>query len=185
MKKNSPSATPVHRIVQLFLKEPEHMRLYKRAHEEPSTENKQALDNAFKLFFTKIKVVQYISRLIKGYSIDFDKRTRKKHQSISIDSTNKENEHSSLDYLFQSADVHADSVKANDEKGNTDELFENLALAQSFSQLEPIQQTVLIYSFYHGYKNKEIATILAVSEQRISYYKKRALLLLQQKAIKE
>ncbi|GAF11865.1 RNA polymerase sigma factor [Bacillus sp. JCM 19046] len=180
MKKSSPSAASVERMVDLFLKEPEHKSLYDRAHAQPTNKNKQALDQAFKLFFTKIKVVQYISRLIKGYSIDFDKRTRKRQAFLSIDSNINEEDHSTLDYFIQSADVHTDSVRVNDEQGNTDELFENKLLAKSFKQLDPVQQKVLIYSFYYGYKNKEIAKELAVSEQRISYYKNRALLLLQQ-----
>ncbi|WP_054709253.1 sigma-70 family RNA polymerase sigma factor [Bacillus sp. JCM 19041] len=172
-----------HTIVKMFLNDEYHKELYRLAHENPTTSNKEALDETFKQFFTRVKVIQYISKLISGYSIDYDKRIRKHEQSTSIDSLFEKEGHASLLDVIQSGDVLADIEQVNDEKANIEELFENKVLATSFKHLKPEQQSVLIYSFFYGYKNKEIAKLLAISEQRVSYYKKRALHILKQQMI--
>lgn len=179
------SRSSTHIIVKMFLKDEYHKELYRLAHENPTAANKEALDETFKQFFTRVKVIQYISRLISGYSVDYDKRFRKHGHLTSIDSLFEKEGHASLLDIIQSGDVLADIEQANDEKANIDELFENRVLATSFKHLKPNQQSVLIYSFFYGYKNKEIAKLLTISEQRVSYYKKRALHILKQQLILE
>ncbi|PFV86061.1 RNA polymerase subunit sigma-70, partial [Bacillus thuringiensis] len=56
-------------ILQRFLENSENYSLFLKAVEHPTTENKQLVDNAFKIHFKKIKIISYISNLIYFYSI--------------------------------------------------------------------------------------------------------------------
>ncbi len=129
----------------------------------------------FGVFFTRIKTVQYISRLIKGYSVDFDKRVRNQPLTVSIDEKQTDDGYSTFIGMIRAGDVLDDLEHALDEEGSTAELFADKYISQAFSQLNSMQQTILIYSYFYGYQNKEIALFLDASEQRISYNKKRAL----------
>ncbi|MGQ3737396.1 hypothetical protein [Bacillus sp. FDAARGOS_1420] len=60
--------------MQHFLNEPTNYALFEQAILKPTIENKQQLDTAFQIYFKNIKMVNYISKLIYFYSIDFDKK---------------------------------------------------------------------------------------------------------------
>ncbi|AIC95857.1 sigma-70 family RNA polymerase sigma factor [Shouchella lehensis] len=162
-------------MIELFLKEREHQQLFLTAQQYPTPMNQLALDDAFRRFFTRIKTVQYISKLIKGYSVDFDKRVRNQPLTVSIDEKQTEDGYSTFIGMIRAGDVLGDLEQALDEEGSTTELFADKHISQAFSQLNSMQQTILIYSYFYGYQNKEIALFLDASEQRISYNKKRAL----------
>lgn len=168
-------------IISRFLEDPENKRLYTQAVNEPTSKNKQILDEAFKHFFVRVKVIHYISRLIAGYSVDFDKRIRKNEQQLlSLDALFHNGQTTLLDMLA-AGDVIKDAELVQEEDGHYEELFENEVLQQAFQELKPLQREVLVYSFFYGYRNKDIAKRLAISEQRVSYNKKRGLELLKQK----
>ncbi|UTR05799.1 sigma-70 family RNA polymerase sigma factor [Alkalihalobacillus sp. LMS6] len=168
-------------MIELFLKDDDHKQLFLTAQRYPTPMNRQALDDAFRHFFTRMKTVQYISKLIKGYSVDFDKRIRNQPLVLSLDDDGKTEDSTSFLQMIQAGDVLTDVEKHIDEEGSITELFTNKQMTKAFTTLKNFQQSILIYSYFYGYQNKEIALILDMSEQRISYNKKRALALLKSK----
>lgn len=51
---------------------------------QPNEENANLLDEKFKIFYFNAKVSKYVSKLIRFYSIDFDKRTNKQRQRYQL-----------------------------------------------------------------------------------------------------
>ena len=61
-------------IVRSFLQSKYNYNLFEEAITNPTPENKQILDQTFKSHFKKIKVIDYVSKLIHYYSIDLQKK---------------------------------------------------------------------------------------------------------------
>ncbi|MFS0787975.1 sigma factor-like helix-turn-helix DNA-binding protein [Shouchella sp. 1P09AA] len=167
-------------MIERFLKDDDHKQLFLTAQQYPTPINRQALDDAFRHFFTRMKTVQYISKLIKGYSVDFDKRIRNQPHFFSLDDEGEAEDSTSFLQMIQAGDVLTDVENYFDEEGSIIELFTDKQMTKAFTSLKNLQQTILIYAYFYGYQNKEIALFLDMSEQRISYNKKRALTLLKQ-----
>lgn len=66
-----------------FLSNPKNQQLLRQVMEEPNEENAKKLDSEFKQFYQKIRIIKYISTMIRIFSVDFDKRVKKKAAAIS------------------------------------------------------------------------------------------------------
>ncbi|KQL55949.1 MULTISPECIES: sigma-70 family RNA polymerase sigma factor [Bacillaceae] len=150
-------------LIKSFLEKKSARRLYEVAEKNPTPENIRALEEAFKQYALRVKQISYIKRLIKGYSIDFDKRIRSKvvRQSIDDEEVNYHN-------LLPSRVEVETEVEPN-------ELFTDERIHRTFQSLKDIQKQLLIYKFVKNLKNKEIARLLGYSEQRVSYNIKSAI----------
>ncbi|MDH6596144.1 hypothetical protein M2353_000845 [Bacillus aerius] len=66
-----------HPLIQQFLSNPKNQQLLRQVMEEPNEENAKKLDSEFKQFYQKIRIIKYISTMIRIFSVDFDKRVKK------------------------------------------------------------------------------------------------------------
>ena len=64
-------------IVKSFLAIKSNYELVQKAVLFPSEKNKSEVDVVFKSYYTKLKLIKYVSKLIYFYSIDYDKRINK------------------------------------------------------------------------------------------------------------
>ncbi|KXI54493.1 MULTISPECIES: sigma-70 family RNA polymerase sigma factor [Bacillus cereus group] len=171
-------------IVRSFLQSKYNYNLFEEAITNPTPENKQILDQTFKSHFKKIKVIDYVSKLIHYYSIDLQKKItlNKQRNVLNLDSTvatkdgdmiskydiiTLDNEDNTYDKFIQNED--------NLQSHLSDEL-----LIKSFRKLSKKQIKILNLFYLEEYTNKEIAKILGESEQTISYNHKSAIKKLKQ-----
>lgn len=171
-------------IVRSFLQSKYNYNLFEEAITNPTPENKQILDQTFKSHFKKIKVIDYVSKLIHYYSIDLQKKItlNKQRNVLNLDSTvatkdgdmiskydiiTLDNEDNTYDKFIQNED--------NLQSHLNDEL-----LIKSFCKLSKKQIKILNLFYLEEYTNKEIAKILGESEQTISYNHKSAIKKLKQ-----
>jgi len=150
-------------LIESFLGDEKAKALYEVAENNPTPENIESVEEAFKQHAVRVKRVMYIKRLIKGYSVDFDKRVRAKivRQSLDDDEVNYHN-------LLPCNEESEKEVEPN-------ELFADKRIQKKFQSLKDIQKQILIYKYVKNMKNKEIAHLLGYSEQRVSYNIKSAL----------
>ncbi|MDA2384048.1 sigma-70 family RNA polymerase sigma factor [Bacillus cereus] len=155
-------------VMQYFLKDAENYYLLERAILKPTAENRGLLDAAFKVYFKNIKIVNYISKLVYFYSVDFDKK---------ISRYNKRN------CLYEDFLVIAETVPRVDETYiNYDKKQEcikdcvtNKSLFSALNMLTDRQLKILDLIYVHKYSNKEVANILQESEQIVSYHHRKAI----------
>lgn len=170
-------------VIKSFLKTDKHEQLLEQSLMDPSDENIKNLDNQFKEYYFKIKIIKYISSLIYFYTIDFDKgnnqRNRRfkltldtpKHPNASDDKTNV------IDVQPSPRSTEADYFK---NLQSFQEIIENAKLYHAYQKLTSKQQKVLDLLYIHGFNTKEVALLYEETPQNISNIHKRAL-----KSIKE
>ena len=161
-------------IVKKYLEKPEYFSIFKEYLNEPSNLNYRRLDNSFRAYFRKIKQIAYVKNLIRGFSIDFDKKIRRHDVVISLDAKSTNNEVSIVD-ITVGGDLNIDIEKQTELKGTLEDLIEDYNIVAAIKHLSKKQKTVITYTFVYQYNQKEIAKAMKISEQMVSYYKKSAL----------
>ncbi|WP_448163577.1 sigma-70 family RNA polymerase sigma factor [Bacillus mobilis] len=171
-------------IVRSFLQSKYNYNLFEEAITNPTPENKQILDQTFKSHFKKIKVIDYVSKLIHYYSIDLQKKItlNKQRNVLNLDSTvaTKDGDMiSKYDIItLDNEDNTYDKFIQNED--NLQSHLSNELLIKSFFKLSKKQIKILNLFYLEEYTNKEIAKILGESEQTISYNHKSAIKKLKQ-----
>ncbi|GAA0504480.1 hypothetical protein GCM10008986_35030 [Salinibacillus aidingensis] len=64
-------------IMKAFLEEPDNVKLLNNVIEFPTELNCNELDEAFRYYYQKARMMKYLITLIRIYSIDYDKKHRK------------------------------------------------------------------------------------------------------------
>ncbi|MDG4730135.1 MULTISPECIES: sigma-70 family RNA polymerase sigma factor [Bacillus] len=158
-----------HPLIQQFLSNPKNEQLLRQVMEEPNEENAKKLDSEFKQFYQKIRIIKYISTMIRIFSVDFDKRVKKKQQRFPLIL-----DHSDTQEVKDP--VQTDTYEAV--LFNQQDLGEHLqdqTLYKAYQQLTDKQKMVLTQIYVEGQTMKEIADQLGETRQNISNIHKKAL----------
>ncbi|MGG1338473.1 sigma-70 family RNA polymerase sigma factor [Bacillus subtilis] len=160
-------------IVAYFLQDSNNLTLLQKAINNPSQENKKQLDDAFREHYVRAKIINYVSKLIYFYSIDYDKRVsvNKKRQILNC---------------VTSEDAVSKQTERTFEEKQTDfcEVIENERLYTSFKSLNKEQKRIIELLYLYQMTNNEIAISLNMSKQLVSYYHRTALKKLKKAMIK-
>src|SRR5699024_2804541 len=162
-------------VVQRFLSQASHYELFATAICFPTEDNWQRLDQAFRQFYTEIRFINYIERVLWGYAKDFRvkyERDEARYLCMMDKPIQIKGESSAITYKDQLVDHRQD----NTPKGETllDQV-EDLQLQKALKQLTDKQLRVLDGYYVHNMTQKEIARSLGVSQQSISKIMKTAL----------
>ncbi|MEK4529865.1 sigma-70 family RNA polymerase sigma factor [Paenibacillus sp. FSL H8-0104] len=111
------------------------------------------------------RFIRYMANLIHYNSINYDKKRRLKDSRFSLTLDNDENLESALLTVYDS-----ESVPANLKDHITDH-----SLYQAYDSLSAQQQHILSLAYIQNLNDKEIATILGVSQQNVSKHRLKAL----------
>lgn len=149
-----------HPLIQQFLSNPKNEQLLKQVMEEPNEENAKKLDSEFKQFYQKIRIIKYISTMIRIFSVDFDKRVKKKQQRFPL--------------ILDHPDTQEvkDPVQTDTYEAvlfNQQDLGEHLqdqTLYKAYQQLTDKQKMVLTQIYVEGQTMKEIADLVRRNETK-------------------
>ncbi|QTN01129.1 sigma-70 family RNA polymerase sigma factor [Sediminibacillus dalangtanensis] len=159
-------------IVQSFLAEKKNKNLLVEALSKKSEESYYELDQAFRIFYQKARLMKYLSSLVYYNSINFDKKIRKQkerqlpilNQPVKGDSENSNDE--LIDIL--AGDLTNLEEKVLENSNNLEDHIQNEDLYHAILSLSANQKEVLEYVYLHRLKNKEIALIKRTTPQNIS-----------------
>lgn len=169
-------------IVKNFLKNESAKLLLDNAIHTPSEENIRNLNIAFSSYYKKVRIINYISKLIHFYSIDFDKRYSNytKRQVLSLDAPLLSNDQTNgnitkKDTLVRNTkiDVMIDTI--DEESKCLTQHVSDERLFDALTELSAKQMDILNLRYIYGLSNKEIAETLSLSEQLVSYNHKSAI----------
>lgn len=160
------------KIIASFLHLKENEKLLENVLMNASEENLKKLDDSFKNYYSKIRILRYISNLIYFYTIDFDKKNNKRNQRFNLTLDADED----MTTLNNQTPTSNSSEEDYLEKIITfNELIEDKQLYLSYQRLTEKQQRVLELIYIMGFTNKEIALLYGETPQNISKIHKRAL----------
>ncbi|MGG3558792.1 sigma-70 family RNA polymerase sigma factor [Peribacillus frigoritolerans] len=156
-----------HPIIKEFFKNEKNKQLLEEVIANPTNENTCLLDNRFKSYYQRARIVKYVSTLIHNYSIEYDKKDRKrrKRYQLTLDNTNfmESNYESVYNHEFQSL------------YSSLPDQIENEILYNALNKLSKKQLKILELIYIYNFSNKEVANCFNESAQNISSLHKKSL----------
>ncbi|MBG9785033.1 hypothetical protein [Shouchella lehensis] len=155
-------------IMIRFLNEEENLILVKKYIANPSKENMKILDDEFRFYFYKVKLIHYMTKLVEHYVYDSKKRYARFHnRNILILDDERENSNNSLhDYLlFKSSTLLSNQ---NNECLSLLDCIEDKYLYKLLKNLKQKHLKILDLFYIYDMKNHEIAQFFGDSPQYIS-----------------
>ncbi|EJV54859.1 sigma-70 family RNA polymerase sigma factor [Bacillus cereus] len=174
-------------IVRNFMKDEDNYALFQEAILNPTEENTLLLNHAFAEYYRKVKIINYLSKLVKYYSIDIEKRINlnKKRNVLNLDiSINEEEAGTKMD-VMTSSEEDLTYVGFELTRGNLKEHLNNDVLHEALEVLSDKQIKILNLIYINDFTNKQVAEMLEESEQTISYNHKSAIEKLKQVLVKK
>ncbi|MCR6525379.1 sigma-70 family RNA polymerase sigma factor [Lysinibacillus capsici] len=168
-------------LIAGFLKDNDHYEHYEKAILNPTTENKNKVEEMFKSYYEKVRMNAYIFSLIKYYAIDFDKKVKKLNNRyvLTLDKPAINDEKVNLiDSLKSSIQFTTECKTLKDEI--TDE-----KTIRALNSLTDYQYKILDLIYVKSLTNKEIAALVNSTPQNISNIHKKALKKLKLNLLKE
>ncbi|MED0676544.1 sigma-70 family RNA polymerase sigma factor [Aneurinibacillus thermoaerophilus] len=155
------------RVIDSFLSNTEYYKLFVDAVCIPTLHHRKKLDEAFQQFFTEIRLIHYISKLISRVSRDCYLKEKKRHSyslapfcDISLDTNRPE---------YEVADKEEEVIDIV--VRNTRHLLEhvsNPSLYKALQQLTRRQLDILELHFLHHLTHTEIGQVLGISRQSVA-----------------
>lgn len=158
-------------IIQVFLQNPDHLKIFTDTLESPSSNNICHLNETFQIFYYRAKVYKYLCSLIYFFSVDYDKRARKQRERYRMDFDLTSDSGGIIDRIGN-LDIQLEKM------GETGDLSSHIGdeeLVKALQKLTPKQNRVLTMVYSYGLTNKEIAAYFHESPQNISSIRKQGL----------
>jgi RNA polymerase sigma factor (sigma-70 family) len=165
--------TVQNRLFNAFIRSEKGEQLLKMYLSQPSNENLERLDEAFKIYYLKIKTFSYFSKTISFEAKHFDKKRRKIADRflVILDSPIDEEENITMKDMIADYSQYVSNISLE----NWEDNITNEVIRNSIKVLTKRQKEVIKYSFFQNMRDKEIADKLGISQQAVSKTKKLAL----------
>ncbi|MCM3006828.1 sigma-70 family RNA polymerase sigma factor [Priestia koreensis] len=164
------------KIIKSFLEKIEHNELFAEVICNPTKENEERLDEAFKRFYFNIRFTSYISSAIYFNAINFDKKSRKmNHRNpLTVDMPIGNEEDGTFKDLIvdTTADIQIDNILQSE---RIIDYLENPTLCDAIRSLTQKQQEVLNLAFVYNLSDTKIGMLTSKSQQSVSKIRKKAL----------
>lgn len=159
-----------HRIIKNFLSEKEHYQLFEEFVYFPTNENMEKLNEAFRKFYIAVRLTYYLSKLLSHTSRDYYQRQKKRrhHCLLIFDQSASKNDSSDTIGELIASNEKDTMDKAIDKQNDLLEHIEDPALYYALSHLNERQLTILKLSLLNRFTNKQIGSILGISQQAVS-----------------
>ncbi|WP_166740240.1 sigma factor-like helix-turn-helix DNA-binding protein [Shouchella lehensis] len=157
------------RLLMSFYEDPSNRALFKRKRYD--TRASQVLDERFKLYYLKARMVSYTDKLTRHYSREFDKQKRFQRNQLHLDTPQEKGEDLTAISLIPDKDITTDDavVKA------IPDILPTETLQKKYHELSEEKKTILTYFVFDRLNNKEIAAEMDCSPQNVSKLKIKAL----------
>ncbi|KHD85327.1 hypothetical protein NG54_09915 [Heyndrickxia ginsengihumi] len=163
-------------IIQSFFNHEDHVSMLQETMHDPTNENKERLDQAFKQFYFNIRFTSFISSSLYFDAIHFDQKQRQysSRYLLLIDQPLQNEEAITLKDTIAdpSAQITMDDIIRSEE---IDDYIENIRLYNALQKLSLKQKEILYLSYVSRLSDTEIANKLQKSQQAVSKLRKKAL----------
>jgi RNA polymerase sigma factor (sigma-70 family) len=155
-------------LFQSFIQEEAHWTSFIDAYESQDRESLNTLNSLFHKYYTEIRFIAYVTKLIRYTAINFDRKRRLGHLRFPL----------TLDQPVGASDAAwIDLVESPTRDGEPtfEESIQQKSLYLAFSRLTSKQKEVLDLFYRIELSDTEIARTAGISQQAVSRRRKRAL----------
>lgn len=158
-------------IIKDFLSNKENYQLLKQSICNPTYQNKERLDQAFRGFYFNIRFTAYISSTLYFHAINLDKKIRKLNYCFPIILDQPVKEDSEMP-LKEMAIYHEDFELKSD---NILDYITDINIFEAVKRLTPNQRHILHLVYIKGWTDSEVGEYLKKSQQTVSKSRNKAL----------
>lgn len=170
-------------ILKSFLEIGSNLKIFSEYLENPQPESKAYLESAFKDFYSEIRIINYISKIIYYSSIDFDKKHRAIQKKFQLVLDQPIFDHEKGQTTIKDTLLSEPQFETLNEQQNLEDSITDFSMYQAFSVLTSREKMILTLCFIHCFTDTEIAKKIKVTQQAVSKTKKNALKKLKLKLI--
>ncbi|MEZ7172620.1 sigma-70 family RNA polymerase sigma factor [Sporosarcina sp. OR05] len=164
------------KLIESFLSEKEHEGIHKDYINEPSKENKDKLEKAFKQYYKIVRAISYFEKVIRFESKHIDRRLRthnQRYQLILDKQVDVDNESNVIDLLVSKNNEN--NIHEETNSTHLEDHIHDYRILNSLKNLTERQKQILYLSFVQDLMDKEISKELNISPQAVSKSKNKAL----------
>ncbi|WP_028393750.1 sigma-70 family RNA polymerase sigma factor [Bacillus cihuensis] len=161
-------------IMKYFLQSQEHVSIFHATLKNPTSQNMNDLNETFQLFYHRVKVYKYLISFIHTFSIDFDKRERRRKRKY-LTILDKPAEHGAHTNMIDTLAYMEEEFVTVFHTEQLSSILTEEKLVKAIAKLTEKQRQVLSLMYCSGLSNKEIATYFHETPQNISNIHKQAL----------
>jgi RNA polymerase sigma factor (sigma-70 family) len=150
-------------LIRSFFKQSDHQKLLTNYLIQPDTAAWRALDDAFRDYYTGVKIVHYLSQTLHWKAVQFDKQLRREAERFLLTAGEEEGR------------SYPEDTEAGEDLGWLEnpslpltEKIGDPALLECWKKLTPRQQQVLHYRYSEGLSLTETGRILHITQQGAS-----------------
>lgn len=169
-------------MVKQFVKEKENEDLLIEAFIVGDSKSIDKLNSSFKTFYKRQKAINYAVGIIKRYSIDYDKRVKKRNNRylLTLDKPIKNGDESSTTLFLELVqDSQQDDFSNIFKTDIFDIQNEQLRQAINKAALSPFQKKLLKLIYEDNHSQREVSKMVGQTEQNIYYWHKKTIKQLQ------
>ncbi|MEC1739928.1 sigma-70 family RNA polymerase sigma factor [Schinkia azotoformans] len=163
-------------LVKGFLEDDNYFNIFETSILEPTEENKNKVEEAFKNYYEKIRINAYFNNLIRYYAIDFDKKIRKinNRYTLTLDKPIDGAEEGIVAFkdLIENESIGEESEKS---ESSLKEEVSNELLFRALAVLTDFQYQILDLIYVKNLTKTQIANLINSTPQNISNTHRRAL----------
>ncbi|WP_165998730.1 sigma-70 family RNA polymerase sigma factor [Bacillus sp. Cs-700] len=156
-------------LFQSFIQKEAHWTSFMEAYESRDREALNRLNSLFHKYYTEIRFIAYVTKLIRYTAINFDRKRRVGHLRFPL----------TLDQPIGASDAAwidlIESPTSSDEEPAFEESIQQKSIYLAFSRLTSKQKEVLDLFYRFELSDTEIARTAGISQQAVSRRRKRAL----------
>lgn len=149
----------VNKLIESFLQDPKHYKLYLDFLENPTESNKNKIESYFKLHVIKLKLLSYFSRVLFYEAQRFDKKIRATATLPFLDGDNIE--------TTASSDLNLYEMEINDHS-SLENHFENERLFNLISNLKDSNKQLLYLLYVKDLDETQAANFLGITKQAVN-----------------
>ncbi|MDO7907173.1 sigma-70 family RNA polymerase sigma factor [Paenibacillus sp. JX-17] len=175
-------------LLASFFAVPEHRRLFHEVQRKPNNENRQQLDEAFRIFFFDIRFRAYISMLVHYYAVGFDRRERRERSryELILDQPVQPEEGGTSRIELMADPISENGSRDQEPAGGV--LLEDMigceSLYVTLKKLTLREKEVITAAYVSQQSDTEIAGALGITQQAVSKTRSRAIRKLREAYVK-
>ncbi|MDX8046527.1 sigma-70 family RNA polymerase sigma factor [Gracilibacillus sp. S3-1-1] len=164
------------KVVRSFLEKKENLVLLMNVLCNPSKENEDELDRAFKYFYFNIRFTSYISSALYFNAINFDKKYKKIRDRFPLTMDNLVGDENGETFKEMIKDDNSEiKIDVFLKSENIIDYLEDSLLSESVKRLTDRQKEILYLAYVKQLTDTEIGIVLHKSQQAVSKTHKKAL----------
>lgn len=167
-------------VIDSFLQDPWHYQLFIRSLCDSSQKIEKKLNEAFQKFYTKIKIVHYLSKTLYWEAVNYDKRERKQKNLFPLLVNDESARYENMNNVEKPFEINQKETIVRDLfiesfSKTLEEKIENPLLYEAYHQLTDRQQEILNFIYNKKLTFIETAQYLNISQQGVSRIHQQAL----------